>query len=89
MREVLRPLLAADDEDLAFHAARALAALGDERAIEPLVLRGLTCRRGYIRRLSAQALRPFLGQPAVRAALEAYAEQEPVPSLRQRLALGA
>jgi len=88
-RELVHPLLAAEDEDLALHAARALAALGDERAIEPLVLRGLTCRRGYIRRLSVQALRPFLGQPAVRAALEAYAEQEPVPSLRQRLALGA
>jgi len=85
MREVLRPLLAADDEDLAFHAARALAALGDEVAVEPLVLRGLTCRRGYIRRLSVQALRPFLGQPAVQAALEAYAEQEPVQSLRQRV----
>lgn len=89
MREVVHPLLAAEDEDLAFHAARALAVLGDERAVEPLVLRGLTCRRGYIRRLSVQALRPFLGQPAVQAALEAYAEQEPVPSLRQRLALGA
>ncbi|MGQ9896803.1 MAG: HEAT repeat domain-containing protein [Acidobacteriota bacterium] len=85
MCEILYPLLAVNDGDLAFHAARALATLGDERAIEPLVLRGLTCRRGYIRRLSVLALRPFLGQTAVAAALKAYAEQEPVQNLRQRL----
>lgn len=82
VRDDLRPLLTAADEDLSFHAARALATLGDETAIEPLVLRGLTSRRGYVRRLSVLALRPFAARPTVQAALRAYAEQEPAPNLR-------
>ncbi len=82
VREALRALVSAADEDIAFHAARALASLGDEAAIEPLVLRGLTSRRGYVRRLSVSALRPFAAQPSVHRALRAYIEQEPVPNLR-------
>ncbi|MCS7079600.1 MAG: HEAT repeat domain-containing protein [Chloracidobacterium sp.] len=78
----LHPLLSAADEDLAFHAARALATLGDPEAVEPLILRGLTSRRGYIRRLAVSALRPFEAHPVVQAALKAYAEQEPVATLR-------
>ncbi len=85
VRGALTPLLSAADDDLAFHAVRALAALGDESAIEPLVLRGLTSRRGYVRRLSALALQPFASLPAVRAALAAYAEQEPVATLRAQV----
>ncbi|OYT73825.1 MAG: hypothetical protein CFK52_00240 [Chloracidobacterium sp. CP2_5A] len=84
-RDALTPLLSAADEDLAFHAARALAALGDESAIEPLALRGLTSRRGYIRRLAVEALQPFEALPAVRAAIAAYAEQEPIAALRERV----
>ncbi|MFQ3580369.1 HEAT repeat domain-containing protein [Chloracidobacterium validum] len=86
VRDTLFALLTAVDEGLAFEAARALAALGDEAAIEPLVLRGLTSRQGYVRRLSVAALLPFAHRPTVRAALEAYIDHEPVATLRERTA---
>jgi HEAT repeat protein len=80
-RERLIEFLPVREGDIGVHAARALATLGDERAIDTLAMRGLTSPLGYVRRLAAQDLLKLPSLNSRRLA-KAYLEHEPVASIR-------